>query len=92
MIKNARLLFQQSWPGSTQLHAQYYHFDTNNQVLVLTDQSNQQAYFYDLQGNEALPSPVATLGRVAMIYQRNTATYTIYTTAGNKYSLLRLRK
>ena len=81
-------LFERPWAGK-EMWAQYYAFDSDHQILVLTDITSNSTYFYHMDGKEALPSPVASMGRIGLVYQRGSQSYTIFSAIQKEYRLLR---
>ena len=84
-------LFDIDNPSKGPLKAQYYALGGGADLLVLRDTRRGQAYFYDLNGQLVLPSPIPTQHRLALTYRRSNPTYTLYLCNDNTFYVLSYR-
>lgn len=84
-------LFIHEYP-LTGFTAQYYNFDSANQIVVLTDKDQEFTYLYDLKGHLLGGKPLNTGNQIAMLYQSASDSYKIFLTYDNHFSVLKLNR
>ena len=85
------LLFERPAFSSGTPDAQYFDLGTNS-VIALHDKPQAKLYLYDLNGKEALPSPLATSDRISLTYSSQRNLFTLYLTQDKQYLKLRYKK
>ncbi|MEM6843686.1 MAG: hypothetical protein AAF632_15770 [Bacteroidota bacterium] len=81
--ENGTLWFEQSYftPGGlarNELSVQYYNFETDRQVIAITDKVQEFTYLFNRQGQLVNNRPVESSGDIALLYSEAGNTYQLY--------------
>ena len=92
LSSSGKVLFQKAISLSRDFSSQYYNLGATRSLLVFYDSRKRKAYFFALDGTEALPSPLSTSHKTALTYSRRSDSYTIYLHQGNTHLSLTHKK
>ena len=87
-----KVLFQKRISLSKNFSVQYYNLGATRSLLVFRDPQQQRAYFYTLDGKDALPSSLPTSHQIALTYSKRNDSYTLHLNQGSTYLSLLHKK